>query len=137
MVSGQVGDWSSVINIEPTSKLVIGSGTSTSSYLPTNNYYRYSLTQQIYTAEEIGQEGLIKSIDFYKNATTGMKRKLDIYMVNTEKTSFSSDSDWILTNSQGVVKVFSGEQVFDDKTWTTITLDTPFAYDGVSNLINQ
>ena len=63
-----------------------------------------------------------------------MKRKLDIYMVNTEKTSFSSDSDWILTNSEGVVKVFSGEQKFEDNKWTTITLDTPFAYDGVSNL---
>ncbi len=59
------GVWSSTVSFEPTAKLVIGSGTATSGYLPTNTNYNYSYTQQIYTVEELGEAGLFESIDFY------------------------------------------------------------------------
>ena len=43
-------------------EVTIGGGTSTSYSLPFNMWYNYSLTQQIYTAEELGGAGTITSI---------------------------------------------------------------------------
>jgi hypothetical protein len=110
----------------------IGSGTSTNSYLPTYVYRRtvcHSLTQQIYTAAEIGYNGRITAIAFKANGS--VTRNLDIYMAHTDKTSFSSNTDWEVMGS--VAKVYSGSVSFTNN-WTTITLDTPFEYDGTSNL---
>ena len=132
-VYGQ-SSWSDVCSFTPasTQTVEIGSGTGTSNYLPTNNYYRYSLTQQIYTVAELGEAGDIVSVDFYKNSTTSCNRNLDIYMVSTSKSSFDSGSDWITVTSSD--KVFSGTVNFSNNAWTTIQLNTPFAYDGVHNV---
>ena len=45
-------------------EVTIGTPTTTTNYLPTYNLYNHSLTQQIYTGEEIGGSGLIESISF-------------------------------------------------------------------------
>ena len=121
-----------MVSFVPSDKVTIGSGTSTSNCLPLHNYYNYSLTQQIYTTEELGEAGDILSIDFYKNNTIQCNRDLDIYMVSTTKSSFSSSSDWIQVSAAN--KVFSGTVSFADNDWTTITLDTPFEYDGTRNV---
>lgn len=123
--------WSTVITFQPTTKTVIGSGSSTISYLPTQTYYKYSMTQQIYTAAEIGEEeGAILSIDFY--STDACSRNLDIYMVSTAKDSFATTTDWITVNSSDLV--YSGSVSFVADAWNTITLDNPFIYDGVNNV---
>ena len=55
-------------------EIQIGSGTQTDANLPTHSYYKYSLTQQIYTATEIenagGGAGTINSIAFYNGGST-------------------------------------------------------------------
>ena len=110
----------------------VGSGNNTSSYLPTYVYRRnicHSLTQQIYTAAEIGYNGRITAIAF--KASGSATRTLDIYMAHTTKTAFSATNDWEVMGS--VAKVFSGSVSFTSN-WVTITLDTPFEYDGTSNL---
>ena len=107
-------------------------GTSTSSYLPSHSNYNNSLTQQIYTADEIGMSGTITSIAFY-NSGTQKTRTYDFYLKNTEKTSFTNGTDWI-TVADGD-KVFSGDVTMTANGWTFITFDTPFLYDGVSNLV--
>ena len=124
--------WSSVCSFLPTIWTIIGSGSSTSNYLPTNNYYNYSLTQQIYTTAELGAAGDIQSIAFYKNAAIECNRNLDIYMVSTTKSTFSGSTDWITVTAAN--KVFSGTVNFANNAWTTITLDTPFSYDGTQNI---
>jgi hypothetical protein len=111
----------------------IGSGTSTSAYLPTYAYYNYSLTEQIYTATEIGQACTITAIAFKVSNSKSTARTLDLYMVHTTKTAFSGNSDWVSLSTSN--KVFSGEVAFSASGWTTITLDTPFAYNGTDNLI--
>ena len=124
--------WSSSVSFEPTAKLVIGSGTATSGYLPTNTNYNYSYTQQIYTVEELGEAGLFESIDVYMTSTSAYTRNLDIYMVLTDKNAFENTSDWIaVTNAD---KVFSGEVTFAPQSWTTITLTEPFIYSGTQNV---
>ena len=111
----------------------IGSGTSTNAYLPTYAYYNYSLTEQIYTATEIGQACTITAIAFKVSNSKSTTRALDLYMVHTTKTAFSGNSDWVSLSTSN--KVFSGEVTFSASGWTTITLDTPFAYNGTDNLI--
>ena len=111
----------------------IGSGTSTNAYLPTYAYYNYSLTEQIYTATEIGQACTITAIAFKVSNSKSTARTLDLYMVHTTKTAFSGNSDWVSLSASN--KVFSGEVAFSASGWTTITLDTPFTYNGTDNLI--
>ena len=107
-------------------------GSSTSSYVPTHNYYNYSFTQQIYTADEIGMAGNITSIAF-KNTGAEKTRSVNVYMLLTEKDAFDGITDWVaLSNSD---RVFAGSVTFTVGEWTTLELDTPFSYDGVSNLL--
>ena len=114
----------------PDGMVCIGSGTATNIYLPTYTYYNYSLTQQIYTAEEIGASGYILSVDFHCSAE--QTRTLDIYMVSTEKSIFESTTDWIPVTAADMV--FSGSVTFAAGDWTTIEFDNPFVYDGTSNV---
>ena len=123
--------WSSTISFQPTTKTVIGSGNTTSSYLPTNCYYRYSLTQQIFTVAEVGDAGLIESIDFYNNGSSPVTRDLSLYVVSTTKDTFASTTDWISVTAADLQ--YSGNVTFAAQAWTTITLDG-FVYDGLSNI---
>ena len=110
----------------------IGSGTATNNgnYLPTTDYYKYSLSQQIYTQSELGGAGSITAISFYyKTSTSSNTRILDVYMTHTNSSTLTS---WQTQSSNSLV--FSGTHLFTQG-WNTITLDTPFAYDGTSNLL--
>ena len=107
-------------------------GTANNTYLPSYSYYNYSYTQQIYTADEIGTAGTINSIAF-KNTGEKKTRNYKVYMALTDKETFANGTDWVAMSEDDLV--FSGELTFAVGEWTTITLDTPFAYDGSSNLI--
>ena len=124
--------WCDVINFEPTAKVIIGTAENTSSALPTNCNYYYSYTQQIYTVEELGEAGLIESIDFYMTSTNAITRNIEIYMVSTDKNSFTDNSDWITVTDAD--KVFSGNVNFAAEAWTSITLDNGFVYSGTQNV---
>ncbi len=110
----------------------IGSGTETSNLLPTDNYYNYSLTQQIYTKSEIGGSKTLRSISFLNASQYERTRNLDIYLIHTDKEAFADGSGWI--DCSGAQKVFSGEVMFFVGEWTTIVFDTPFEYNGTDNL---
>ena len=107
-------------------------GTTNNTYLPGYNYFNYSLSQQIYTAEEIGMAGTINSIAF-KNTGTEKTRTYNVYMLLTDKEAFASGTDWVAMSSDDLV--YSGELTFAVGEWTTIEFETPFAYDGTSNLL--
>ncbi len=107
-------------------------GTATDGYLPSYCLYNYSLTQQIYTSAEIGMSGTITSIAFYNEGSYSRTRNLSIYLVHTNKTSFSGSSDWITVTAADLA--YSGNVTFPIGAWTSITLTTPFVYDGASNL---
>ena len=134
MVRANCGDfvspWTSVLSFEPTTKIVVGTAQNTSFYgMPIYPYYNYSLSEQIYTAAELGEAGAITSVDFiYRGTET---RNIDVYMVNT--------SDSVFTNNfvpvTGSDLVFSGNVNFTANTWTTIQFDVPFIYNGASNVM--
>ena len=114
-------------------EVTIGSGSSTNAYIPTYAYYNYSLTEQIYTAAEIGQAGTITSVSFKVGNSKSTTRTVDLYLKHTTKTAFTSKTGWETLSSSD--KVYSGSVTFNASGWTTITLSTPFVYNGTSNLI--
>lgn len=112
--------------------VTIGSGDGSTQFLPSYADQRpYCLNQQIYTAAEIGTAGIINSVAF-KCTDVGATRTLEIYMAHTAKNYFNSRTDWVTIAAAD--KVFSGSVTFTAGEWTTITLDTPFDYNGTDNL---
>ena len=126
------GDRNLVANFVEDSVITIGDGgEATNQYLPSFSYYNYSLSQQIYTVDEIGTDGFINSIAFF-NGGTEKTRSYNVYMVHTDKNNFDSTIDWIAVTEAD--RVFSGTITMTANAWTTFWFDTPFAYNGVSNL---
>ena len=115
-------------------EVTIGNGTTTYYQYPVNMYYNYSLTQQIYTAEEIGVAGTINSISFnYSNSSSFSMSNVTMYMKNVEKSVFASNTDMETLSTDDIV--WTGTFAATGAGWITIELDTPFNYDGVSNLL--
>ena len=116
--------------------VMIGSPASTTTQytLPVNMYYNYSLTQQIFTAEEIGTAGTINFIAFdYTYSNSFSMENVQVYMKNVNKETFESNTDMVAISSSD--KVWEGTFSATGMGWVTLTLDTPFEYDGNSNLL--
>ena len=120
--------------------VTIGSGTSTNNYIPTYSYYKYTLSQQLFTSSEVGDAGTITKVAFKVANSKSTTRNIDIYLSHTSKSSFTASSGWSTSSSDWVAqstsyRVFSGSVTFNASGWTTITLTTPFEYNGTSNLL--
>lgn len=114
----------------------IGDPTSTvTNYtLPVNMYYNYSLTQQIIAADEIGTAGSITSISFeYTNTSSFTMDSVRMYMKNVSRANFSSTTDMESISSSDLV--WEGTLTASASGWVTITLTTPFVYNGTDNLL--
>ncbi len=124
-----------VVTIDGT---VGGYEASTSNQVPVYNNYEYAITQQYYTAAEIGKSsGTIESIAF-KTTETGtypFTRTLTIYMVNTSEDNFGIGGKTTKAMADTDV-VFEGEVTFAQAdAWTTIELTTNFEYTGENVLV--
>ena len=116
--------------------VTIGDETSinTDYTLPVNMDYNYSLSQQIYTAEEIGTSGAITSIAFdYVNTLPFTTEGMKVYMKNVDKTTFDSDTDMV--DLSDATLVYDGTFAASGAGWVRLQLQTPFYYDGTSNLL--
>jgi hypothetical protein len=134
IVSGSVeSDWSNTAEFVTTAKRWIGydKDDGETNYVILNSYYKYNISEQIYLQSEIGGAGVIRSIDFFVTKNGGQTRNIDIYMVHTPNNYFNSNKAWINPTSTNLV--FSGNVTFANG-WNTITLTTPFEYDGNQNL---
>ena len=111
----------------------IGNGTSSINYLPVGNYYNYSYTQQIFDASEL-QSGTITAISFQYAYSSAMTKATDvtIYMGVTDKTTFSSTTDWVALSE--LTQVYQGA-LNCSQGWNEFTLQTPFNYNGSGNLV--
>ncbi len=105
----------------------------TTRLIPNNNCWNYSLTEQIFTPEEVGVTGYIKSISFYvEEDDCSSRRQIQMFVGTTSKNSFVDANDWI--DPATLTQVFNGSWTFFDGK-NTILLDFPFAYDGSENLV--
>lgn len=118
-----------VLNAQTT--ITIGDGDATHQMLPINTSKEYSLSQQIYTAAEIGGAGTITSIALYHDNVVPPGR-FDVYLVHTAKTAFDHSMDWIGVQTSDMV--FSVVDTPLNAGWTTFNLNAPFVYDGQRNL---
>lgn len=117
----------------------VGSDTGTSTNVPITSCYGYSYSQQIYFASDINASGAITALSFYLDAATSAVDFTDsddwtVYLGHSTKTEFTSTSDWEpLAN---LTQAYTGIVTFPaEDNWFTITLDTPFTYNGTDNLV--
>lgn len=125
-----------VLNAQSQGTVEIGQGSDdTSSELPTQTKYSYSVTQQIYTADELaGLNGnYITSVSFYSSCSSEevVTRKLDVYLLNTDIEYFAN----MVNIGTETSPVFSGDVQIADDGWTTIAFDKPFLYNTGGNII--
>ena len=90
------------------------------------------MTQQLYTSDELDFKGYINGLAFF-NEGDACVRDYNIYIVATDKESFNNRLDWVTVTGDNLV--YSGNVKMEHLGWTLIPLDTPFAYDGFSNIV--
>ena len=126
----QLGNTQTIIVNNPV--IEIGNSTNPFVYGPLTFPYQYSLTQQIYTAQEIGIAGNIQSIAFhFAGPKTFSIEGVKIYLKQTSQSELYQKAIPVSDDD----KVFEGTISATDEDWVTIKLDKPFLYDGQSNLL--
>ena len=113
----------------------VGFGTNTSGYVPAYYLYNYSISQQLFLADELtlagAAAGNINSISFYTESTYGyLMKNTSIYIGNTTAATVTDQSPSIAN----MTLVYSGnyQQVVG---WNEFEFSTPFAWDGTSNVL--
>jgi len=116
------------------SQVTIGTGLVTNRQIPIEPYYSYTYSQVLYLASEIGASGNITTLTYYATPSTTLNNSNDwtIYMGHSTRTSFAGPTSWepsanLTQTFTGIVTIAGG--------MVTITLDTPFNYNGIDNLI--
>ena len=107
-------------------------GTRSESYRFINSYSSHNYNQMLYPATAVGSVDTLYGIAFRASGQTSIyTRATDIYLGHTTGTTLTSP-----------VSADSLTQVADnypysiaDTGWSSIMFDTPFVYDGTSNLI--
>lgn len=123
------------------SQIQIGSGTSTTSYIPIRGNYNYSISQQIILKSEYnagdGVAGNITKIKWFltTNASAWNSwNEWEVYLGHTNKTSYSSSTDMV--NISGATLVFDGIiPMPTNNDWLELTLTTPFNYNDTDNIV--
>lgn len=118
---------------EPTESetITIGKGDNYTD-LPLTAQYKYTVTQQVFSAEEINHgKGKIWSIAF-RTEKGDLTRNYNVYLTHTDQSSMSSYSWQPVTEADCY---FSGEVMFTSRQWNIIYFDKPFEYDGKSNIV--
>lgn len=109
----------------------VGDGTTSDYYYPFNFWYKNSIAETIYLAEEINIGGLLTTISYYNTFTSNLSNKpIKIWVGETTQTDLT---DYIPASQ--LTEVFSGNVDFPaGQNTITINLDTPYAYSG-GNLV--
>ena len=118
---------------------IASSSTYTYTFYAYSTYPR-SITEAIYTAEELSNMGLqesnrINSISLHTGTTGGTIRQAKIYMKEVPLDEYGSTpaSDTIDRSTMTLVK--SGDLTFTASSWNEIVLDSVFNYSGNGNLV--
>jgi len=123
--------------IQPNCGPIVGNGTGTTYLIPFNTFYRYSYSQQIFTAAELGvSAGTIASLSFHYFFSTPLtQNNITIYLANVSQSTFASTSDWIPASE--LTQVYQGSIYCSnaDSNLVTIDFDEAFEWDGHSNIV--
>lgn len=122
-----------------TTDVTVGNGT-TNLQLPVNPFYKTSYSQSIYYPSEISYPAgyRIERVYYYYNGagTCLYTKDFVIYMGHTTTSTFEATTSWLPIS--GLTQVYNNvniPQAAPGGYWMEFVLDTPFIYDGVSNLV--
>ncbi len=110
----------------------IGTGTTTSNY-PYTTYWMDGRTQLLYLASEINAgkaTGYITKIGF--NVISNSSQLMSGFSVKMQHTTNPAITGWVTT---GWTTCFSGNYTVPGTGWQYIDMQTPFQYNGSSNLL--
>ena len=120
------------------SQVSVGSENFVNQSQPVEPYYQYSYSQTIYNSNLINASGQITGLKYFATPTTDLQNTgtWDIYMAHTDLNEHpqNEDGSYSFVDGSELTLVFSGPVEVVDQT-VTITLDTPFDYNGTQNLI--
>ncbi|AEA44052.1 T9SS type A sorting domain-containing protein [Fluviicola taffensis] len=130
----------SLLSFAQTITTTVATGTTTQGNVPIYGYFGYTYSQQIYLATDfdaavVGQLNAITKIRFF-NASGSLTNanSWTVFLGATSQTSFTSTTNWVPLAS--MTQVYSGSLTAPAaNTWMEITLQTPFIWDGVSNIV--
>jgi M6 family metalloprotease-like protein len=128
---------SNTVNVTASDISVIGIGTesNTGKGLPIEPYYGYTYSQSIYLQSEINTANKsISKLAWKYNGNSAWTDAIKIYMGHTSLTSFANTSSWIPLSN--LTLVYDGTLTTTTTAgWVEVTLNTPFAYNNVDNLV--
>ncbi|MBR4115438.1 MAG: hypothetical protein IKK40_05450, partial [Bacteroidales bacterium] len=115
--------------------VTIGFGTESNYNVPYSNYYKYAVTQSLYTASEIGNAGQIASVAYnVATASSFANQDVKIYMGHTSLSTFASTSSALTEDDLALV--YEGTLTLGASTgWEKIYLNEVFDYNGTDNLV--
>lgn len=117
--------------------VTVGTGTSTQYEAPINNWYTYSFTEMIYTAEELAT-GQLSPNTIIKlglpsvSGQNGTTCYVTVYLKNVAADRFNTTT-FIPVTQEDVY--YSGPVTSNNPGWLTIVLDEAFSYENSSNLL--
>ena len=113
-------------------QVVVGEGTVVNEEMPIEPYYKFSYSQVIYLANEINASGSITGLKYTANPETDLANS-DGWDIWIGHTSLSAHGAQFVDISE-LTQVFSGNVTIANQV-VSITLDTPFEYNGSDNLM--
>lgn len=126
-------------------QVTIGTGTNTDSNTglstPIAIWYGTSLSQFVYLASEVNASGNITALEFKLNnalTLTNSNDMLDVWIGHTTRSEYNpvvgtAGADWIPLT--GHTQVMTNGTLTQNGTTVIFTLTTPFAYNGIDNLV--
>ncbi|MBR5976121.1 MAG: InlB B-repeat-containing protein [Clostridiales bacterium] len=124
------GNDSSYVEISSDNETQIG----VREYLPAYGYYKYGYSEQIYTADELGNADLDIVALSVKVTSAQYALKGDIYLCDTDKTSFADSSETIYI--QDATLVYQGDMPFDQSGWVILGFNqSTFHHSKDKNLV--
>ena len=119
-----------IVSLHGQKIVTIGNDMTNTVEYPFTTYYEDGRTQILYTSDEISMPGLIEEIGF--NVSENNSYTMNGFTIKMGLTTNSTLTS-IYTNATEVV--YQGEYSVTATGWQMIQLQTPFYYDGSSNLI--
>ena len=119
----------------PEGTIQIGYGVAINQGLPIEPYFNYSYSQTIYPQADVNSEGDISTVAWeYNGNSVWGPDAIKIYMGHTTETTFATTSSWL--DVADLTLVYDGNIVVPAvSNWVPITLDTPFSYNNIANLV--
>ena len=113
---------------------IIDGGNESKKAGPLYTYYQYGLFQNIYLQPEVGVSNYISGLEWEWDGSQTTTRTIKIWLGHTAQADFANSSGFVPTTSmtlvyEGTISLGSGSS------WTAVTFDTPFSYNGTDNLV--